>query len=81
MRCAEPTARMWEVTNIVMYKILDGMLPEGKGLRGRPRRGQDKNIKIDLKKERHGGVDLINLAQVNHQRRVLVNTKINSWVA
>jgi hypothetical protein len=66
---------MWEVTNIVMYKILDGMLPEGKELLGRPRRGQDKNIKIDLKKERRGGVDLINLAQVNHQRRVLVNTK------
>jgi hypothetical protein len=38
--------------------------PEGKGPIGRPRRWYLKNIKMDLREKRRGGMGWIDLAQV-----------------
>jgi hypothetical protein len=51
--------------------------PEGKKPLGRSRRRWVDNIKIDLRKIGWGGIDLIDLAQVRDQWRVLVNTVMN----
>jgi hypothetical protein len=54
------------------YRVLVGR-PEGKRPLGRPRRGLDYNIKIDLHEVGWGGLDWIDLAQDRDRRRALVN--------
>jgi hypothetical protein len=51
--------------------------PEGKRPLGRPRRRWVNNIKMDLRKTRWVGMDLIDLAQDRDQWRALVNTVMN----
>jgi hypothetical protein len=58
------------------YRILVGK-PEGKRQLGRPRRGWEDNIKMDLKEIGWGGMDFIDLAQDRDQWRALVNTVMN----
>jgi hypothetical protein len=47
--------------------------PEGKRPLGRPRRGWEDNIKIDIQKVGCGGMDWIELAQDRDTWRALVN--------
>jgi hypothetical protein len=58
------------------YRILVGK-PEGKRPLGRPRRGWEDNIKMDLREIGCGGIDWIDLAQDRDQWRALVNTVMN----
>jgi hypothetical protein len=58
------------------YKILVGK-PEGRRPLGRPRRGWEDNIKMDLREIGLEGVDWIHLAQVRYQWWDLVNTVMN----
>jgi hypothetical protein len=50
---------------------------EGKKPLGRPRRRWEDNTKMDLREIGWGGMDWINLAQINDQWRTLVNTAVN----
>jgi hypothetical protein len=61
------------------YRILVGK-PEGKRLLGRPRCRWMDNIKMDLKRDRIGDMDWIDLAEDRDQRRALVNTVMNLQV-
>ena len=45
-----------------VYRVLVGK-PEGKRPHGRPRRGWENNIKMDLQEIGWGGMDWIDLAQ------------------
>ena len=45
-----------------MYRVLVKK-PEGKRPRGRPRRGWEDNIKMDLQEVGYGGMDWVELAQ------------------
>lgn len=56
------------------------MKPEGKTLHGKPRRGWENNIKMDLIKMDLWGVNSIYPAKNRDQWRLLVNTVINIWV-
>jgi hypothetical protein len=58
------------------YRILVGK-PEGKRLRGRPRRRWVYNFKINLRQIGWDGMDWMNLAQDRDQWRALVNTVRN----
>jgi hypothetical protein len=58
------------------YRILVRK-PEGKRPPGRPRRGWEDNIKIDLGETGRGGMDWIDLAQDSDRWRALVNTVMN----
>jgi hypothetical protein len=59
-----------------VYRILVGK-PEGKRPLGRSRRRWVDNIKMDLKRDRMGWLDWIDLAQNRDQWRALVNTVMN----
>jgi hypothetical protein len=61
------------------YKILVGR-PEGRRPVGRPRRGWEDNIKMDLREIGFGDVDWIQWAQVRDRWRALVNMVMNLWV-
>jgi hypothetical protein len=50
------------------YRVLMGR-PEGKRLRGRPRRKWEDNIKMDLQEVGWGGMDWIAIAQ-DRERRI-----------
>jgi hypothetical protein len=54
--------------------------PEGKRLLGRPRRGWEDNIRMDLQEVGCGGMDWIGLAQDRDRWRVLVSTVLNLLV-
>jgi hypothetical protein len=71
MRWARHVARMGEVRGA--YNILVGK-PEGRRPLGRPRRGWEDNIKMDLGDIGFGDVDWIRLAQDRDRWRTLVNT-------
>jgi hypothetical protein len=53
------------------YRVLMGK-PEGKRPLGRPRRGWEDNIKMDLREIGWGTVDWINVAQDRDQWRALI---------
>jgi hypothetical protein len=71
MRWVGHVARMGEVRGA--YNILVGR-PKGRRQLGRPRRGWEDNIKMDLREIRFGDVDGINLARDKDTWRALVNT-------
>jgi hypothetical protein len=58
------------------YNILVGR-PEGRRPLGRPRRGWEDNIKMDLREIVFGDVDWINLVHDRDRCRDLVNTEMN----
>jgi hypothetical protein len=58
------------------YNILVGRL-EGRRPLGRPGRGWEDNIKMDLREIGFGDVDWIDLAQDRDRWRTLVNTIMN----
>jgi hypothetical protein len=62
-----------------VYRVLVGK-PEGKRQLGRPRRGWEDNIKIDLQEVGCGGMDWIELPQDRDIWRALVNAVMNLWV-
>jgi hypothetical protein len=74
MRWAGHVARTGEKRNV--YRLLVGK-PEGKRLRGRPRRRWMDNIKIDLLEIGVNVVDSIGLAQDRYRWRALVNSVMN----
>jgi hypothetical protein len=62
-----------------VYKVLVGK-PEGKRLRGRPRRRWEDGVGMDLREIGLGGVDLIRLAQDRDQWQAVVSAAMNLWV-
>jgi hypothetical protein len=58
------------------YNILDGK-PEGKRLFGKPGRGWEDNIRMDLREIARRSVNWIHLAQDRNQWCALVNTVMN----
>jgi hypothetical protein len=58
------------------YRVLVGK-PEGKRPLGRPRRGWEDNIKMDLQEVGCGGLDCIELLQDRDRWRALVNAVMN----
>jgi hypothetical protein len=59
-----------------VYRILVGK-PEGKRLFGRPRRGWEDNIKMELQEFGCGGMHWIELDRERDRRRALVNAAMN----
>jgi len=59
-----------------VYEVLVGKTYR-KGPLGRPRRRRDDNIKLDLHEVECGGIDWIEVAQVRHRWRTLVNAVMN----
>jgi hypothetical protein len=74
MRWAGHVARMGEVRGV--YNILVGR-PEGRRPLGRPRRGWEDNIKMDLREIGFGDVNWIHWAQDRDRWRALVNAVMN----
>jgi hypothetical protein len=74
MRWAGHVARMGEVR--AAFSILFGK-PEGRRPLGRPRRGWEDNIKMDLREIGFWDVDWTHLAQDRDRWRALVNTVMN----
>jgi hypothetical protein len=61
------------------YRVLVGK-SEGKRPLGRPRRGWEDNIKMDIQKVGCGGMDWIELAHDRDSWWEFVNVVINLWV-
>ena len=59
-----------------VHKVLVGK-PDGKRPLGRPRRGWEDNIKMDLQEVGCGDMDWIDLAQDRDRWRALVSTVMN----
>jgi hypothetical protein len=59
-----------------LYKVLVGK-PEGKRALGRPRRGWDDGIRMDLTEIDLGGVDWIRLAEDRDRWRAVVSAVLN----
>ena len=59
-----------------LYRVLVGK-PEGKRPLGRPKRGWEDNIKMDLQDVGCGGMDWIDVAQDRDRWRELVNAVMN----
>ena len=70
-------ARMWEGRGV--HKVLVGK-PEGKRPLGRPRRGWEDNIKMDLEEVGRGCGDRMELAQDRDRWLGLVSTIMNFQV-
>jgi hypothetical protein len=65
-----------EVEYLDLYSVFHQLgKPEGRRPFGRPRRGREDNIKMDLREG--GGIDLIDLAQDRDRWRALVYTVMN----
>ena len=73
MRLAGHAASMGKGRGV--HRVLVGK-PEGKRPLGRPRRGWEDNIKMDLR-EVGGGGDWMELAQDRDRWRALLNTVMN----
>jgi hypothetical protein len=58
-----------------VYRVLVGR-PEGRRPLGRPRRGWENNIKMDLQEVGWGLMDWIDMAQDRYMWQVLVNAVI-----
>jgi len=71
MRWAGHVARMGE--GRCVYRVLVGR-PEGKRSLGRPRRGWEDNIKMDLRKIGIDGANWVRLTQDRIQLRTFVST-------
>jgi hypothetical protein len=67
---------MWHDWQRNVYRFLMGK-PEGKRPLGRPRRGWEDGIRMDLRKIGWGSVDWIQLAQDRDRWRALVSTVMN----
>jgi len=63
-----------------VYRVLMGK-PEGKRPVGRPRRGWEDNIKMDLQEVGCGSMDWIELAQNRDRWRAFLNAVMNLWTA
>ncbi|KAJ4451180.1 hypothetical protein ANN_02622 [Periplaneta americana] len=74
LRWAGHVARMGKSRNA--YRVLVGR-PEGKRPLGRPRRGWEDNIKMDLREVGYDDRDWINLAQDRDQLRAYVRAAMN----
>ena len=74
MRWAGNVARTEEGRGV--HKVLVGK-PDGKRPLGRPRRGWEDNIKMDLQEVGCGDMDWIDLAQDRDRWRSLVSTVMN----
>jgi len=74
MRWAGHVARMGEGRGV--YRFLVGT-PEGKRPLGRPRRGWEDNIRMDLQEVGWGCEDWIGLAQDRDRWRALVSAVMN----
>jgi hypothetical protein len=61
-----------------VFRVLVGK-PEGKGPLGRPRRGWEDNIKMDLQVVGCGGMVWLELAQDRDNCRAVVNVEMNPW--
>ena len=59
-----------------VYRVVMGK-PQGKRILGRPRRGWEDSIKMDLQEVGCGGMDWIELAQDRDRWRALVNVAMN----
>jgi hypothetical protein len=62
-----------------VYKVLMGK-PEGRRPLGRPRRGWEDGVRMDLRETGLGGVDWIRLAQDRDRWRAVVSAVMNLWV-
>ena len=62
-----------------VYRVLVGK-PEGKRSLGRPKRGWEDNIKMDLQEVGCGVMGWIDLAQDMDRWRAFVNAVMNLWV-
>jgi len=62
-----------------VYRVFVGK-PEGKRSLGRPRRGWEDNIKMDLQEVGCGGMDWIELDQDRDRWRAFVNAVMNFQV-
>jgi hypothetical protein len=74
MRWAKYIARLREGRGL--YSVLVGK-PEGKRPLGKPRRGWEDNIKMDLQEVECGVMDWIELGQDRDRWRALMNAVIN----
>jgi len=74
MRWAGHVARMRKKTGV--YGVLVGK-SEGKRPLGRPKRGWEDNINVDLQEVEYGGMDWIELTQDRDRWGALVNAVMN----
>jgi hypothetical protein len=65
---SQPQGPPWPVTGIALTFF---MMSEGKSPLGRPRRGWENNIKMDLREIGWGGMEWIDLARESYQWRGL----------
>ena len=77
LRWAGHVARMEEARNA--FKILIGK-PTGKRPLGRPRRGWEDNIRMDLEVIGINAGNWVDSAQDRNYWRALVNAALNLWV-
>jgi len=77
MRWARHVARMEERRSV--YRIFVGK-PEGRRPLGRPKRGWENNIKMDLQEVGCGGIEWIELAQFRDRWRTIVSALMNFLV-
>ena len=77
MRWTGHVARMEEGSSV--FKILTGT-PTGKRPLGRPRRGWEDNIRMDLKEMGINTRNRVDLTQNRDYWRALVNAALNLWV-
>jgi hypothetical protein len=78
MRVIKSRRMRWE-GHVALYRVLVWK-PEDMRPLGRPRRGWEDNIKVDLQEVGQGGLEWIDLAQDRERWRALVNAVVNLLV-
>jgi len=78
MRVIKSRRMRWE-GHVALYRVLVWKPEEMRPL-GRPRRGWEDNIKVDLQEVGQGGLEWIDLAQDRERWRALVNAVVNLLV-